>query len=313
MAMLSVGLSALDIEEYFQKIRKQFEEICISVGCINSPENVTVTGREDQILILQAILEANNIFARRLAVNVAYHSPFLESIAAEYVELLGELCSQDIPATPKMISSVTTECIHQELSKGLYWAKNLLSPVKFSEAVKHACVPSSILGAENNDGSPLPTLNHLLEVGPHSTLQGPIMDIIKALPKSNIVEYFSTLKRSVPATTSLFDMLGRLHCRGHPMSLSQINQQSSAPPRNCPGPLSDLPEYSFDHSRSYWRESRISQCYRFRGEPRNPFLGTRTPDWNPAEAKWRRIIKFAESPWVQDHKVILHNFAANSS
>ena len=67
--------------------------------------------------------------------------------------------------------------------------------------------------------------------------------------------------------------------------------------------LVDLPSYPFDHSKTYWRESRISKGYRFRKVVRHELLGTPVSDWNKNNAIWRNWIRLSENPWVKDHRI----------
>ncbi|EPE26975.1 Thiolase-like protein [Glarea lozoyensis ATCC 20868] len=289
LTMLAVALSERDIEHYFLQVKDRHGEIHIFVGCINSPQSLTITGEEIQILFLKTLLDQDNIFSRKLAVNVAYHSPFLNGMVDEYKKALGTLTSQDKSNPVVMVSSVTTEIVtSDELKQPAYWADNLVSPVRFSEA---------LLQVLN-----LQSVGSIVEIGPHSALQAPIREIIKSSKKSTTVEYSSTLTRFVSAADSMLDTVGLLYCRGYPVDLGKVNGQSSSDA--LPPILNDLPEYPFDHSRSFWRESRISKNYRLRSQPRNPFLGVPVPDWNPLHAIWRRKIRLAESQWLEHHKIL---------
>ncbi|MCJ1238324.1 polyketide synthase, partial [Varicellaria rhodocarpa] len=93
-----------------------------------------------------SILDEKGIFARKLLVNVTYHSTHLDSIADEYLHLMGDLSSQyplEILEV-KMVFSVTADIKDlSELCKGQYWVRNLLSPVKFCEALTHVCATYS--------------------------------------------------------------------------------------------------------------------------------------------------------------------------
>ena len=300
---MSVGLSEVEIKMYLEQVIRHFGESGITVGCINSPKNVTITGREDQIDMLRKLMNEKNIFARKLLVNVAYHSQYLEGIATEYLDLMGKLSSQKVTNTPTMISSITADIVTaDELCSGHYWVRNLVSPVRFSEALARVCVPPHQKRQKTVKERAQLQIDDILEVGPHCALQGPIKETLETLTKVKPIEYSSTLVRFVSAAESLPEALGRLYCRGHPTDLSGFNNQGSTL-LAFTGPLADLPEYPFDHSISYWKESRLSQGHRFRKQPRNDFLGTPVPDWSPLEARWRRKIRLGDSPWLEDHKV----------
>ncbi|CAG8974310.1 hypothetical protein HYALB_00011980 [Hymenoscyphus albidus] len=287
LGMLAVGLPENEVHQYITTTIRMFPNPQLSIGCINRPKSVTITGHEDQIMALNELLDEDHIFARKLAVKVAYHSPILKKIVPEYIAVLGNLSNNDNPEIVHMTSSVTGEATSfEELRLASYWARNLTSPVNFAQAMTRLCN--------------LQEIDSIIEIGPHSALQAPIKESIRTMKKEDLVDYTSALARSVPATESLLNAVGRLYCRGHSMNLSTINFPYGSA---TPGLLHNLPEYSFDHSRTYWRESRISRDYRLRQQPFNPFLGFPAPDWNPLHAIWRRKIRLSESSWLKDHKL----------
>ncbi|KAF7881904.1 uncharacterized protein EAF02_006592 [Botrytis sinoallii] len=301
--MLSVGLSADEVLLYLAKIEVKFGYSGISIGCINSSNNVTITGDMEHINYLQEILEKDNIFTRKLLVGVAYHSHYMSAVAATYSEQLGSLSARVSAIPTTMVSSVTGKLVRSdELRQPSYWVKNMVSPVRFLDAV--TCASSLSI---SNDGTILHNnskdcFDDVLEIGPHSALQGPLKDIFKQSSKNSAIGYYSVLIRNVNATTSMFEAIGNLHCRGHHINIQALHDHNSSVTCSLT-PLTDLPEYPFDHSRSYWRESRLSKGHRFRKIPRNDFLGTPVPDWNPQEAKWRRRIRLSEDPWIEDHNI----------
>lgn len=142
----------------------------------------------------------------------------------------------------------------------------------------------------------------LLKIGPQAALRSPIKQTLNSWKKSKPVAYASALLKSVPSTTALLEALGQLYCHGCILNFSKINQFQTIDEKPLEA-LVNLPEYPFDHSRSYWRESRISRGFRLRKMAPNQLLGIQVPDWNSSEARWRLKIKLSEDPWLQDHKV----------
>ena len=65
-------------------------------------------------------------------------------------------------------------------------------------------------------------------------------------------------------------------------------------------PKIDLPTYPWDHSASYWHESRLSLDYRKRSA-RHPLLGAPSPDFNLLEPSWRNVVRVSEIPWIRGH------------
>lgn len=108
--MISVGLSEAKVSPYLQNYPRI--PIRLTVACVNSPDNVTVSGDEVSIDALKSILNENHIFARKLAVNVAYHSRQMNEIANAYLESIQGLQQAGSHIeSPSMISSVTGDLV----------------------------------------------------------------------------------------------------------------------------------------------------------------------------------------------------------
>ncbi|TEY39885.1 hypothetical protein BOTCAL_0448g00110 [Botryotinia calthae] len=305
-AMMAVGLSETDVQHYFDAISMQYGSCSLVVACINSQSSITVSGDRSQIVLLESMLLVAKIFARKLQVSVAYHSPLMAPIASKYMNVIGDMKEKTIPLCnqfkPKMISSVTGGHVKaKELQLGSYWIKNMLAPVNFLQAMNRLCQvqcepPHKIDGSHRS----ILSTNTLIEIGPHSALQGPIREILSKTG-ADWIEYYPVLKRNQSAIDSILDVAGRLHCRGFSkLNFTSLNRPTGTSPVSC---LTDLPGYEFNHSRNYWWESRISKQYRLRGSGRLDLLGKQTPDWVPHSPRWRNFIKISEMPWVEHHKV----------
>ena len=305
-AMMSIGLSESKARAFLSDFAPQNGQLHVSIGCVNSPENVTLTGREDQIDALKPLLDQRLIFTRKLKTRVAYHSDDMDEIATEYRN-----CIQNISPCEKsqekksvtMFSTVTGDRVSSDrLSRSDYWAYNLTSPVRFADALIALCSRSSGQHqdyGEHHQKDPS-SADHLLEIGPHSALQGPIKDVLKSVGKLKEIGYSSLLVRNVSALESSLHAVGSLHCIGYPVDLMVVNQPAGHGSHRL---LIDLPEYPFDHSQTYWLESRISKNFRFREHARHELLGVPVMDYNPLEPKWRHFLRSSESPWTTDHKV----------
>lgn len=304
--MMAVGMAQSQIQPLIEQICEQFPSRTLVIGCINSPTNVTVSGDEVQINALKVLLEEQKVFVRKLKVDVAYHSPHMDLIAAQFALKIRKIASGSISGSiPLMISSCTgRETTSDQLRDEYYWVRNMVSPVQFSKALKRLWEAPK----NDHDGSRGPeNVSVFVEIGPHSALQGPIKDILNGVPRGETIGYHSCLVRNVPGTRTLLDTLGRLHCRGVQIDLRQINL-SVGKTITSPAALCDLPEYQFDHSRTYWHEGRLSRQCRFPKHAKLDLLGKPVDDWNPLEARWRNFIKFSEVPWIKSHEVRLFNY-----
>ncbi|KAK2813768.1 Type I Iterative PKS [Emmonsiellopsis sp. PD_5] len=305
--MMSVGLPELELWPYFEKVANEFGILHLVAACMNSPQNTTVSGFEDQIDFLKSMMDQEGIFARKLAIPVAYHSPQMETIAADYLEVIQQLePGVKGPSMPAMVSSVTGNRIYaDDVIISQYWADNMVSPVNFHGALSRLCArPPQIPKKLDGSHRKIIDITQIIEIGPHSALQGPIRDILTPIRRKNEISYTSVLKRNVPAVQSMLEAMGHLHCSGYGVDLASVNEYGNSKVRSQRKVLHDLPVYAFNHSQRYWHESRLGGSgFRFRKHGRHDLLGTPIPDWNPLEPVWRNVINVSEMPWVEDHKI----------
>lgn len=306
-AMVSVGLSQSEADNHLRYITEQLGCGDLVVACENSPTNVTVSGRREHVEALAARLEQESIFVRLLKVPVAYHGPHMNLIADSYLQSIGTIdAGASHPhAHTNMVSSVTGERVSSEtLRDPAYWVRNMVSPVKFLDSVRLACAERAKRLPNKLDLShrDVPWTSHILEIGPHATLSGPIRDTLRELVHGNSISYIPTLIRKRDSRGSFLSAVAQLHCAGYQVSLSKLNL-AAQPGLSRAIALTDLPNYPFDHTQSFWWESRISRGIRFREFARNLFLGSPVPDWNPLDARWRHILKPNDSSWIHDHKI----------
>jgi acyl transferase domain-containing protein len=306
-SMLAVALSEQKTMSYIQEASKQFDAVKLSVGCINSPKSVTVTGEVTQLDALKLILDRDSVFCRRIKVNLAYHSSQMKEIAELYLEALGKLESDysDNRDCPEMISSITGNWIKRgEASQASHWVRNMISPVRFSSGLETLCSGSSSNSHKKLDGSHRRTrlIDHIVEIGPHSVLQGACKDVLKNLKSDRPTQYLSVLVRNISALDTAFVVFGNLYAAGYPINLTRVNGQEFAKPGKLKC-LQDLPEYPFNHDVSYWHESTLSKSQRLRKVGRNDLLGVPDPSENPVERRWRNFVRVSEMPWTKDHQV----------
>ncbi|KAJ5659894.1 polyketide synthase [Penicillium longicatenatum] len=302
LSMMAVGLSVDDTIPYLDHLKKGTDDLEISIGCINSPQSVTLTGDVKQLEILRGWFEGDSVFARRLRVPISYHSPVMEEVSLEYREAMKDLHSGlDVKLIP-MVSSVTCNNVtSKDLCNADYWVQNMTSPVHFEGALAKILAqgdkrPREQLDRNSPTGLPI---SHILEIGPHSALKGPIGENLSHYSKKAKPVYLESLHRKGHADKSLLVAVGKLHCAGYPVDLHAVNFTGSMSCAMPPG----LPKYPFDHTQSYWNEGRLSKSLRFRDTARHDLLGTQILDWNPEAAQWQNTIRLNEVPWLRDHKI----------
>ncbi|KAL8650013.1 MAG: hypothetical protein Q9210_004076, partial [Variospora velana] len=212
-AMMSIGLSETNAHAYLERLQDVYGSVDITVGCINSPTNVTITGDRKQIDTLESILRENSVFVRRLAINMAYHSRHMEYVATEYSTLIQDLEVGHTAATTLSVLFSTvaaTQVSALQLRQSEYWVNNMVSPVRFSETLARVCTQSGRLKRKRL-GQPLQhqlIVTDVLELGPRSALKAPIREILRIVPNSGAIQYHSALVRDADATQNLLKMNG---------------------------------------------------------------------------------------------------------
>ena len=169
-AMLAVGLSEQDVQTYIARILEASGKIV--VACVNSSRSVTVSGDRAAIIRLQSVLEGRQIFVRRLAVSAAYHSHHMEIVAPEYLAALSNLPSSTANSRVAFYSSVQGRAMSGENLDAAYWVKNLVSQVRFSDALQSLCLDTKSTDDRVNTSWSKAAVEIIVEIGPHLALAG---------------------------------------------------------------------------------------------------------------------------------------------
>ncbi|KAL2164963.1 hypothetical protein VTH06DRAFT_259 [Thermothelomyces fergusii] len=297
--MLAAGLSEADAIKEIEAMGSSFGKIV--VACVNSPRSVTLSGDRSAVSRMQTILTSKNLFARKLQVDTAYHSHHMLALSEEYRLRMSALAV--VPWHKRnrvtMFSSLKGRALTAEDDLSAeYWVANMVSCVRFSDALTRLCT--------ERVGSSDETVDVLVELGPHSALAGPVKQILDSIKppeheKTPNIRYLSALVRGKDAAVSALDAAGSLFAQGYPVDLHAANFPIPPPAPLCV--VQDLPTFIWNRTRKYWAESRISRDYRFRHAPRADILGAPAHDWNPIEPRWRSFIRLSEQPWVRGHVV----------
>ena len=305
-AMLAVGLSKTDVQHYIDTVASQFGICDLTIACINSGKNVTISGDIVQVDALKALMDEKRIFAQKLRIEVAYHSTHMQPVADSYGFMIRDIeKGQSHPRSKTMISSVTGGRITAaDLQSPEYWVSNMVSPVHFSDAISHLIGDTTQTIRKKLDLSHRHRLNlkMLVEVGPHSALQSPIRDILSEMHLSSNISYTSILRKKASPLKSALSAAGEMKCLGCSIDVVDICMPEE---RRSEGlmVLPNLPAYPFDHSRTYWHESRLSNRFRTQRQGKLDLLGKPVSDWNPLEGRWRNHLRVSEMPWMEDHVI----------
>ncbi|KAI0009070.1 putative polyketide synthase [Xylariaceae sp. FL0662B] len=302
--MMAVGMSEAGAAPLIANLKNGK----VTIACVNSPNSLTLSGDATGIDELKGTLDERNIFARKLAVEVAYHSYHMSYVAKDYLAAISHIK----PVKPKsageciFYSSVTGQQASSDDLGPQYWVDNMLGQVKFESSLREMCQSTiTIRSTTKKRSSTKYTISALCEIGPHSALAGPIRQILTANDRlrDKAIAVLSCLVRNQDAESTVADAVCRLSELGLPADIASFNAVTPLPTMRKPRVLSNLPPYRWNHDSSYWAESRVSKEYRLRPYRRNDILGVPVAHFNPSEPRWRNIVKAIETPWVKDHKV----------
>ncbi|KAI2689896.1 hypothetical protein CBS147355_347 [Penicillium roqueforti] len=292
--MVAVGLG----RENAQAVLSRVQSGKAVIACVNSPSSVTISGDMIAIEEIEAILAQEQVFARRLKVEAAYHSHHMLPIADDYREMLSRFLQPE-PGYDGGItysSPTTGDRMYsgEEIASPEHWVRNMVQPVEFLDALRNLCVNPA-----ETDGTPAVDL--LIEVGPHGALAGPVRQTLQ-LPELQPagIAYESCLTRGENAVQTMHRLVSSLVKQGYPVDLGAVNFPYSH--QGIPM-LTDLPTYPWNHETSYWTEPRMNRDLRTRTFAPHDLLGVAAADSTPSTPSWRYVIRPRDVPWVRDHVV----------
>ncbi|KAJ5291615.1 Fum1p [Penicillium angulare] len=274
-AMVAIGMGRADISPYLQA--------GIVLACENSPDSVTLSGDAEAIRMITKKIKSDfpDVACRMLKVKIAYHSHHMLDAGLEYEPKISAYVKSSESMLP-LFSTVTSRIITnpQDLDAA-YWRRNLESPVLFADAVRGILDISEIA-------------NQFLEIGPHSTLAGPLRQIFKSVRPKIDPAYIPTLTRYADDSRSqLLHTLGCVFANGGNINFPEANGNGIL--------LTDLPSYPWQHKVRHWHESRLATQWRYQNSPHHEILGVRVAESSDLEPAWRNLLRLEDVPWIWDH------------
>lgn len=263
--MLAVGLSEADALERIDSFPG------VSVAAINSYASVTLSGDSGELQSIAEALTQEGVFNKFLAVEVAYHSPQMDPLREELLQVLSTI----EPKEPKLplFSTVRGELSQAEDWDSQYWWRNVRQPVRFADAIKHMIESGS---------------RHFLEIGPHPVLKNSIQEV--AADAGERITCLPSLRRKEPESPLLKNSLAELYTLG-----AGLNWKALIPEG---GRFVRLPRYAWQRE-SHWIESEASEMDRL-GLSGPVYQNQRVEATRPT---WEVEINQNFFPFLPDHGV----------
>ncbi|MFB7717910.1 SDR family NAD(P)-dependent oxidoreductase [Nocardia sp. NPDC056100] len=245
----------------------------VDIAAVNSPSAVTLAGAETRLDEIAESLTAEGVFARRLQVEVPYHSYLMEPILGELRTALADLTLSD-PTIP-LLSTVTGREVVAGDWDAEYWCANVRQPVRFADAV------SAFVDAGHRV---------FLEVGPHPVLGANIREILIGAGETGTS--VATLNRKQADAESIRQTIAGLYGAGvlelEPLFGDLIT------------PHIDLPRYPWQ--RTHLRHELPVFTQLQHGTP-GVYAMLGDADLDNASTSWRLQLSVGAMPWLDDHVV----------
>ncbi|MBN6052855.1 acyltransferase domain-containing protein [Nonomuraea sp. RK-328] len=266
-AMVMVDLS---FEEAAQRLAGRTD----LVAAISSAPGSTVLSGD--VAAVEAIVDewpAEGIVVRRVASDVAFHSPHMEPLAVELAAATADL-SFGAPRIP-MYTTALADPRSTPVLDSAYWAANLRDPVRLTAATTAAA----------EDGYRV-----FLEISPHPVVAH---SVTETLSENGLEDVFvgTSLRRNQPELPTLLVAVGTAHCHGVEVDWSRLQPY---------GGLAELPPYAWQHRR-HWREAYAEDDNRGHDVHSHTLLGTGTSLAGSRTRVWRTSLQDANRPYPGSH------------
>ncbi|MGW1564510.1 type I polyketide synthase [Streptomyces sp. NPDC002144] len=211
-----------------QVIAPYADTVCVAAE--NSPTTTVVAGSDTALTALEEQLRANDVLCRRVKVNVASHSPDMDSLRDDLGDLLNGLTPADTSC--HMVSTVTGRLVAGPELTAAYWIDNLRRPVRFAETVRTV--------AERERSV-------FVEISPHPVLSAAVGETLAAHGLDGYA--VASLRRGQDEHTELIRSAGRFFAAGGRIDFSRWYAAQTPPVA--------LPPYHWDTTQ--YRQDTASQ------------------------------------------------------
>ncbi|MFE4819063.1 SDR family NAD(P)-dependent oxidoreductase [Streptomyces sp. NPDC056704] len=247
----------------------------VCVAAVNSGRSTVIAGDVEPLETLLADLDREQVFARRLDVDYASHSPRVEPVRATVLDELDGVTT--CPTSVTWYSTVTGEPVTEELEAD-YWYTNLREPVRFAPTVERMAA----------DG-----YRCFVELGPHPSLVTALHTVAEDSGHEDLVAVGS-LRRDEDGPACLDRAAAELHVHGRPIDWRRLV------PDTAPA---DLPTYAWDPRRHWIEPESTTGAPGLFDRAAHPLLGVQLQ--SPDETRWTFRGEWSEdtADWLSDHAV----------
>ncbi|MGW7514397.1 type I polyketide synthase [Streptomyces sp. NPDC054796] len=261
----------------FDTLREQLAgRADVAAGIESSPGWSVASGDTAAVGELARAWREDGVTVRRIASDVAFHSPHMEPLLDDLATAAAPLPVRE--ATLPLYSTALADPRARTPRDHHYWQTNLRRPVRFARAVRAAL----------DDGH-----RAFLEVSAHPVTTHSLLDTVNASGTEGVT-VAHTLRRNRPQLQEFLTQLGRLHCAG-----TAVDWASFLPPQD----VVDLPRQPWRHEH-YWLPAAPPRDTRGHDPVSHTLLGTRTEVCAvPPSTVWTTRLDGDSRPYPAPHVV----------
>ncbi|WP_435593214.1 SDR family NAD(P)-dependent oxidoreductase [Nocardia sp. bgisy118] len=244
----------------------------VDIAAINSPTAVTLSGAVDRLDAIAETLTGQGVFAKRLQVEVPYHSALMDPILEPLRAALSMLTPR--PPSIPLYSTVTGDRVNEADWDADYWCANVRRPVRFAAAIRGLITSGERV---------------FLEVGPHPVLAANLRELLLHVGERGAT--IATLRRKQSDAVSVRETIAGLYAAG----------ALDIPALVGPAPVAHLPL-----PRYPWQRKRLRSDLPESSQQRYGTPGLYTMLGDPGldeERHWTVQIAAEVLPWIDDHVV----------
>lgn len=266
--MTAVACSSDEIQVYLDDPRFN----AINLAGINSAKGITLAGDTEQLTVLEAELKDKGVRLKRLDLDYAFHSQFMDAIEEGVIDALSSI--QAAQTRIPFYSTVTGAELDGTELNAEYWWHNIRQSVLFKQSI------AALLELGNTV---------FVEVGAHPVLSGYINEGLRTHQQTGLV--VPTLSRDTDRLHTLQSSCARILLSGAIKDISQ-----SFP---VAGRCAELPAYPWQRER-FWHPVTSESMGLLYRHYEHPLLGYRLKH-HPMS--WESELDTQRQPWLADHKV----------
>ncbi|MBF0288093.1 MAG: SDR family NAD(P)-dependent oxidoreductase [SAR324 cluster bacterium] len=106
----------------------------VSIGAINGPENIVISGQGQIVEKICQDLQGKGIETTQLNIPHSFHSPLVEPVMDEFRKIAETIAYS--PPNMNLVSNVTGTFVTDEVTNPEYWVQHLRQPVRFTSSVQ---------------------------------------------------------------------------------------------------------------------------------------------------------------------------------